>query len=119
MKLGDPAFPEIVTLCGSTRYPDDFAAAMRRLTLQGKLVISVGLYGHAETGRDAIDIGSADAPTDVKVMLDELHKRKIDLADAIFVVNPGGYIGSSTRSEIQYAAAQGKRIDYLVPVPVR
>ncbi len=48
-----------------------------------------------------------------KEMLDDMHKRKIDMADAIYVINVGGYIGSSTRSEIGYAEKNGKRIMYL------
>ena len=46
-------------------------------------------------------------------MLDDMHKRKIDMADEIFVINVGGYIGSSTRSEIEYAQATGKKVNYL------
>jgi hypothetical protein len=46
-------------------------------------------------------------------MLDDMHKRKIDMADAIYVINVGGYIGSSTRSEIEYAKATGKEVLYL------
>ena len=49
----------------------------------------------------------------VKTMLDDMHKRKIDMADEIFVINVGGYIGSSTRSEIDYALAHGKKVNYL------
>ena len=49
-------------------------------------------------------------------MLDNMHKRKIDMADAIFIINVGGYIGSSTRSEIEYAKAYGKEVLYLEPI---
>jgi hypothetical protein len=104
---GEP--PLVVTLCGSTKFMEDFIAETRRLTLEGCVVISVGLFGH----REGLAIGSDPDPTPVKVALDELHKRKIDLADAIHVVNPGGYIGSSTRSEIEYAERHGKRVTYL------
>ena len=48
-----------------------------------------------------------------KAMLDDMHKRKIDMADEIFVINVGGYIGESTRSEIQYAIETGKDVRYL------
>lgn len=51
----------------------------------------------------------------VKTLVDEVHKRKIDLADEVFVVNVGGYIGDSTRSEVAYAVAQGKPIRWLEP----
>jgi len=110
MKPGSPEFPEIVTLCGSTRFRDAFFAEQRRLTLEGKIVISVGLFGHLDP---AIDIGTAVAPTAPKVALDELHKRKIDLSDSIHVINVDGYIGSSTRGEIEYATATGKTVTYM------
>lgn len=102
--------PTVTTLCGSTRFRDDFFDAQRRLTLEGRIVISVGLFGHLE----GIDIGTAEEPSETKVMLDELHKRKIDLSDGIFVVNPGGYVGTSTRGEIDYALAHGKKVEWLV-----
>jgi hypothetical protein len=97
---------KIITLCGSTRFKEEFLAAQKRLTLEGNIVISVGLFGHS---------GDEEVCTaETKAMLDDMHKRKIDLADEIFVINPGGYIGSSTRSEIEYAAKTGKGISYLV-----
>ena len=52
----------------------------------------------------------------MKEMLDDMHLRKIDLADEIFVVNVNGYIGESTRREIAYAKSTGKKVNYLVPV---
>lgn len=51
--------------------------------------------------------------TGTKEMLDDMHKRKIDMADEIYVINVGGYIGSSTQSEIEYAKATGKAVRYL------
>lgn len=106
--------PEIVTLCGSTRFKDEINATNARLTLEGKLVISLGVFGHTDMpDRDWTTGGSG-----VKRTLDDLHKRKIDVADRIFVVNPGGYIGESTRGEIAYAERLGKPVDYLEPVPV-
>lgn len=107
-RFGGPR-PAIVTLCGSTRFKDAFEAALRTETLAGKLVISVGLFGHIE----GLDMGDDDAPSDTKVMLDELHKRKIDLADEILVVSDSsGYYGASTRSEIAYAKATGKPVRF-------
>ena len=97
----------VVTLCGSTRFKDAFLEAQKRLTLAGNIVISVGLFGHAGD-EEVWNKG-------VKEMLDDMHKRKIDMADEIFVVNVGGYIGESTRSEIEYAAATGKSVRYLEP----
>ena len=97
----------IVTLCGSTRFKEAFLEAQKRLTLAGRIVISVGLFGHA---------GDDEVWTEgTKTMLDDMHLRKIDLADSIYVINVGGYIGESTRREIAYAQQQGKRIEYLEP----
>ena len=94
---------KVITLCGSTRFKEDFERVNRRLTLDGNIVISVGCYGH-----------SGDTFTDEqKIMLDDIHKRKIDMADAIYVINKDGYIGASTRSEIQYALKTGKHIMYM------
>jgi len=91
---------------GSTRFKDAFTEAQKRLTLGGNIVISVGLFGHS---------GDDEVWTEgTKEMLDDMHKRKIDMADEIFVINVGGYIGSSTRSEIEYAKANGKTVRYLV-----
>ena len=86
--------------------------AQKRLTLQGNIVISVGLYGHAGDQEvwDGMDEGTLSK---TKEMLDDMHKRKIDMADAIYVINKGGYIGDSTRSEIEYAKATGKPVNYL------
>ena len=97
---------KVITLCGSTRFKDAFLAEQKRLTLEGNIVISVGLFGHSGGM-------SEDTLTRTKEMLDDMHKRKIDMADEIFVINVGGYIGSSTRSEIAYAEATGKTVRYL------
>jgi hypothetical protein len=97
----------IITLCGSTKFRDEFLAVQKKLTLEGYIVISVGLFGHS---------GDNEVWSDnTKEMLDEMHKRKIDLADEIFVVNVGGYIGSSTMSEIEYAKKNSKPVRYLEP----
>ena len=99
---------KVTTLCGSTRYKDAFMEVQKRLTLQGNIVISVGLFGHS---------GDDEVWTEgTKEMLDDMHKRKIDMADEIFVINVDGYIGSSTRSEIEYATATGKTVNYLEPM---
>lgn len=95
----------VITLCGSTRFKEQFLEAQKRLTLEGNIVISVGLFGHS---------GDEEVWTPgTKEMLDNMHKRMIDMADAIYVINPGGYIGESTRSEIEYAKANGKKVLYL------
>ena len=98
---------KVITLCGSTKFKDEFIAEQRRLTLEGIIVISVGIFGHADGENETV------ITDEIKVMLDDMHKRKIDMADEIFVINPGGYIGSSTRSEIDYAMGKGKEIKYL------
>lgn len=105
----------IITLCGSTRFKDEFMEAQKRLTLEGNIVISVGLFGHSGDSEvwENMDEGTL---TKTKEMLDDMHKRKIDMADEIYVINVGGYIGSSTRSEIEYAIATGKPVRYLEDV---
>ncbi|MDD2496280.1 MAG: hypothetical protein PHE29_13955 [Tissierellia bacterium] len=96
---------KIITLCGSTKFKNEFMEAQKRLTLEGNIVISVGLFGHS---------GDNEVWTEgTKEMLDDMHKRKIDLADEMFVINKDGYIGSSTKSEIEYAINTGKRVNYL------
>lgn len=96
---------KVITLCGSTRFKEQFLEAQKRLTLEGNVVISVGLFGHS--GDD--EVRSAG----VKDMLDRLHLAKIDLADEIFVINVDGYIGDSTRREIAYAEFKGKSVAYF------
>lgn len=96
---------KVITLCGSTRFKEQFLEEQKRLTLEGNIVISVGLFGHSgdeEVWREG-----------TKEMLDDMHKRKIDMADEIFVINVGGYIGSSTASEIDYARQTGKPVRFL------
>ncbi len=108
VKAGYP----VITLCGSTRFKDEFMEAQKRLTLEGNIVISVGLFGHSGDQEvwENMDEGTL---TKTKEMLDDMHKRKIDMADGIYVINVGGYIGDSTRSEIEYAIAHGKTVQYL------
>ena len=102
----------VITLCGSTRFKDEFYEAQKKLTLAGNIVISVGLFGHSgdEEAWDGMDEGTLGK---TKAMLDDMHKRKIDMADSIFVINVGGYIGESTKSEIAYALEHGKKVEYL------
>ena len=103
----------VITLCGSTRFRKAFEEANKQLTLAGYIVISVGLYGHSgdEEVWENMDEGTQ---TETKRMLDDMHKRKIDMADAIFVINQDGYIGDSTASEIAYAVRTGKKVHYLI-----
>lgn len=103
---------KVITLCGSTRFKDAFLEAQKQLTLDGNIVISVGLFGHS--GDNEVWEGmDEDVLTKTKLMLDDMHKRKIDMSDEIYVINVGGYIGDSTRSEIEYAKRTRKDIQYL------
>lgn len=106
---------KVITLCGSTRFKDEFKETQKRLTLEGNIVISIGLFGHS--GDNEVWEGmSEDTLTKTKIMLDDMHKRKIDMADEIFVINVGGYIGNGTRSEIEYAISTKKEVHYLEEV---
>ena len=96
---------KIITLCGSTRFKEYFIEEQKRLTLEGNIVISLGLFGHA---------GDEEAlEKETKEMLVRQHLAKIDLADEIFVINVGNYIGDSTSREIEYAKEKGKNVVYL------
>lgn len=94
----------IVTLCGSTRFKKEFEEIQRDLTLKGYLVISVGCFDFNGT------ISKDSEKT--KKMLDKMHKRKIDLADVVVIVNKDNYIGESTKSEIKYAKEHYKTVVY-------
>lgn len=95
---------KVITLCGSTKFKDDFIREQERLTLEGNIVISVGMFSGSE---------EKVLSSETKAMLDDIHKRKIDMADEIFVINKGGYIGESTKSEIEYAKKTNKKINYM------
>lgn len=103
---------KVITLCGSTRFKEEFLKVQKDLTLQGNIVISVGLFGHSGDSEvwENMDEGTLNK---TKEMLDDMHKRKIDMADEIFVINVDGYIGESTKSEIEYAKSLGKKVNYL------
>jgi hypothetical protein len=97
--------PVVVCLCGSTRFMEAYQEANLKETLAGRIVLSIGC--------NTKDDSMLELSQGVKNRLDELHKRKIDMADEIFVLNVGGYIGQSTKDEIAYAREQGKRVRYL------
>ncbi len=104
-----------VCLCGSTRFMEAFFAAGWELTLLGQIVLSVGVCKHVdESGHGGEALGE-----DVAARLDELHKRKIDLADWVLVLNVEGYIGESTWSEVEYAYRTGKPVQCLFPDDLR
>ena len=103
--------PKIVCLCGSTRFYDEFQKANYEETMRGYIVLSVGFYPHSQKQAHGEEIGCSDGQ---KAMLDELHKRKIDLCDEVYVLNVDEYVGSSTKSEIEYARKIDKPIRYLI-----
>lgn len=95
----------VITLCGSTKFKDKFLEVQKELTLQGNIILTVGLFGHS--GDDIVWSGN------IKSMLDDMHFAKIDMSDEIFVINVDGYIGESTKKEIEYAISKGKKVRYL------
>ena len=103
---------KVITLCGSTRFEEEFMNIQRDLTLQGNIVISVGVFEHSRD-KEVWENMNETTRTQTKEMLDDIHKRKIDMADEIFVINVGGYIGDSTKNEIEYAKLHGKPVKYL------
>jgi hypothetical protein len=111
-----PETPKIACLCGSTRFYDQFQQANYELTMRGEIVLSVGFCPHAKTEHghghgEGVGHDSAE-----KAALDELHKRKIDLADYVLVVSDEtGYFGDSTKGEIRYAAGHGKPVRFTEP----
>ena len=105
-----PDRPEIVCICGSVRFADEMSAANRDLTLAGVIVVAPAVLGRRR------DQGAGDEITgEQRAALNALHLRKIDLADRVLVVNPGGYVGESTSREIAYARACGKPVSFTDP----
>lgn len=99
-----PKMYKVITLCGSTKFKTQFEETIKELTLQGNIVISVGCFGHS---------GDNEVFTNnVKEMLDDMHKRKILMANEIYVIDVDGYVGESTRSEIEFAKANNIPIRY-------
>lgn len=106
VKEEPPVKPRVVCLCGSTRFKEAFEKAERDIALRGEICLTVGLFGHIEN----LNMKGLD-----KKNLDELHLRKIDIADEVFIINVGGYIGESTARELAYAIKHGKQVSYLEP----
>lgn len=94
---------KVITLCGSTKFKHQFEQANAYLTLQGNIVISLAFFEQSE----GFEITQEQAE-----LLGNLHFRKIDISDEIFVIDVDGYIGNSTRKEIEYAEKTGKVIRY-------
>lgn len=106
-----PTRPTVVCLCGSTRFTKQMLIKQWELTKHGFIVLSwCALPGDYYGGREKAHIGDQEG---VKEIVDELHRRKIDLCDEVLVIDVGGYVGDSTRSEINYALAHGKPVKYL------
>ena len=95
----------IITLCGSIKFKNEFIKVQERLTLEGNIVLTPNFF---------YNIKKEQINEKTKKMLDEMHRQKIDMSDEIYVINLGGYIGESTKSEIEYAQEKGKKISYLV-----
>ena len=95
---------KIITLCGSIKFKDEFMRVQEKLTLDGNIVLTPNFFNN---------IKKEDIDEKTKKMLDEMHKQKIDMSDEIYVVNVDGYIGESTKLEIEYAKRKGKKISYL------
>ena len=98
--------PTIVCLCGSTKFRNAFEAANKAETLEGRIVLSVGFFAHS---------GDGEPTEEQKRALDELHLRKIDLADEVLFLNVEGYVGASTMRELAYSVFQHKRFRFLHP----
>ncbi len=104
--------PKIVTLCGSTRFYEAFQRANYEETMAGNMVFSVGFVVHSAKQAHGEDIGCTD---EQKAKLDELHLAKIDASDEVLILNCGGYIGPSTRRELDHARALGLVVRFLEP----
>lgn len=93
--------PEVVCLCGSTKFEREFLEVQKKETLAGNIVLSVGWFGHK---------AKVPPTEEEKKRLDRLHLHKIDMAQTVFVVNPDGYIGESTAREVAYAVFTKKAL---------
>jgi hypothetical protein len=105
--------PRVICLCGSMRFEPEIQEAAREESVAGHIVV-LPLCNMKQPHPLWNDETDAER---IKVALDGLHKAKIDLADEVVVVAPGGYVGDSTRSEIAYAEAHGKPVRYWQQVP--
>lgn len=107
--------PKVVCLCGSTKFYEEFQVANFEETMKGHIVLTVGFYAH-RAEMVPIHGETVGITPEQKVMLDELHFRKIEMADEVFIINPGGYIGESTGRELMHAFKLGKKIRFLEPM---
>lgn len=111
--LLDPDRPKIVCLCGSTRFCDAFAREGLRLTLEGKIVLSIGTTHRSDAEVFAGHTSDDEQTRATKGKLDALHFKKIELADSVLVLNVDGYVGESTAREIAHARKLGRPTAYL------
>jgi hypothetical protein len=100
---------KVITLCGSTKFEAEFAEVNQRLTMEGCVVISLGMFSLP----DLPDYDWTVDSSDLKGRLSAVHFQKIHMADEVYIVDPGGYLGESTRREIAYAESLGKPVRYL------
>ncbi len=94
----------VITLCGSIKFKEEFEKIQEELTLAGNIVLTPNFF-HS--------VKKEEINNEIKNMLDKMHKQKIDMSDEIYVINVGEYIGESTKSEIEYAKTKNKKISYL------
>lgn len=94
----------VITLCGSIKFKEEFEKIQEELTLAGNIALTPNFF-HS--------VKKEEINNEIKNMLDEMHKQKIDMSDEIYVINVGEYIGESTKSEIEYAKTKNKKISYL------
>ena len=109
-------FPKVICLSGSTRFERAYERAMIEETLAGNIVLSIGVNMRTDPARYMLSDKSDEELTQIKEGLDELHLRKIDMADELLVLNVDGYMGESTSREVQYAKDNNKLIRYLEPL---
>ena len=95
----------VITICGSTKFKDEILDSAKKLTLDDHIVLMPTIFEHAD---------NEELTTEQKIRLDNLHKMKINMSDAIFVVNVDGYIGESTFGEIDWAVRNKKELYFLV-----
>ena len=110
--------PKIVCFCGSSRFVPEIAVLMWEFEKAGQIAMGLHLLPDNAAKRPDGSIIEHHLAEEqgVAAQMDELHLRKIDLADSIFVVNIDGYIGESTSREIAYAKRTGKPVVYLEPI---
>ena len=95
---------KVITLCGSTKFKKEFEEINKKLTLEGNVVLSLGIFSHTD--------GEQLSDEQIK-MLKDIHKQKIAMSDEIFVINKNSYIGNGLKEEIEYAKQLNKGISYL------